>query len=69
MNWFTVGWAVIIGAGLVLEAVALWRREKGDTLSEQVWRVLRLHTTVWFIAAGLAAWTVIHFFVRTWVTP
>ncbi len=66
---YTIGWIVVIGVTLVLEALALLRKEKGDTLSEHTWWVLRRHTIVWFVALGLAAWTLIHFFARTWVLP
>ena len=66
---YTVAWIVVIGAGLILEALALLRKEKGDTLSEHTWWLLRRHTIVWFLMLALAAWTVIHFFARTWVSP
>jgi len=34
---FKTAWAVLLGAGLLLEAVAVLNPNKGDTLSELVW--------------------------------
>ena len=31
-------WIVWIGAFIVIEAIAIWRKGPGDTLSEKVWK-------------------------------
>lgn len=59
--WFTIGWIVIVVAGLALEAVALMRPQKGDTASEHVWWLLRRSPVIWFLTAGLLVWVLIHF--------
>ena len=66
---FVIGWVVIIGAGLIWEAIALMRKRKGDTLSEATWFLLRQHTIVWFVALGIFGWVGVHFFARTWLLP
>lgn len=35
---FTIAWILWIAAFLVIEGIALFRKEKGDTLSEHVWK-------------------------------
>ena len=37
-KWFTVAWIGWIVAFVVVEAVALFNKQKGDTLSEHVWK-------------------------------
>lgn len=59
---FTVLWGIIGGAALVLEIVALRRKARGDTLSEQIWALLRTNVVVWFVRLGFFAWLIIHFF-------
>ncbi|KKM81974.1 hypothetical protein LCGC14_1324270 [marine sediment metagenome] len=59
---FTVLWGTIFGVGLIVEIVALRRDGKGDTLSEHVWKLLRINVVVWFVALGFFAWLIIHFF-------
>jgi hypothetical protein len=36
---FEIAWAAWAGAFLIVEGVALARKDKNDTLSEQVWRL------------------------------
>lgn len=38
MDGFTIAWLVVIGLGAALEAVAIFTKKKGDTLSEHMWR-------------------------------
>ena len=67
-SWLWVGWGV---AFLVIEGVALVRKERGDTLSEHVWRWFQLRgrkdgKKPWQIAVRFAflafwAWLTIHF--------
>lgn len=73
--WFTLGWGIIFGAGLVLEILALIRKDRGDTLSEHVWFLLRKGGVVfWFLALGFFMWLIVHFFgfgivdgwIRSW---
>ncbi|MFF4510604.1 hypothetical protein [Streptomyces mirabilis] len=39
MSGFEIAWAAWAGAFVVIEGVALKRKQPGDTLSEQVWRI------------------------------
>ena len=39
MTGFEIAWATWAGAFIVIEGIALKRRQPGDTLSEQVWRI------------------------------
>lgn len=61
MSLFSIGWIVIVLAGLALETAALIRKEKGDTASEHVWFLLRKSVLAWFLFAGLMAWLAVHF--------
>ena len=64
MNWlFTVGWIALVIAGLALETVALVRKQRGDTASEHIWWLLRRSPVIWFLALGLFAWMIVHFFL------
>jgi hypothetical protein len=36
---FEIAWAAWAGAFVVIEGIALYRKQPGDTLSEQVWRI------------------------------
>lgn len=58
---FTVAWVVWIAAFGVIEGIALRRKERGDTLSEHVWAVLRRPGPWWFLAAGFLVWLTAHF--------
>jgi len=59
---FTLAWISIIVSGLALEAVALLRKGRGETLSEHVWALLRKSVVIWFLGLGLFAWLAVHFF-------
>ena len=65
---FTVGWSVLFAAGLALEAAALVRRGKGDTLSEHVWLI---RSTRWGRPAFYAAWSWLtyHFIIDEFLGP
>ena len=63
---FTIGWIVIVLAGLALETVALIRKGRGDTASEHVWWLLRRSPVIWFLALGLFSWVIVHFFLFGW---
>ncbi|WJN62544.1 hypothetical protein [Streptomyces phage phiScoe1] len=39
MTGFEIAWAAWAGAFVVIEGIALKRKAKNDTLSEQVWRL------------------------------
>ncbi|WDS51718.1 membrane protein [Streptomyces phage Triumph] len=39
MTGFEYAWAAWAGAFVVIEGVALYRKDKNDTLSEQVWKI------------------------------
>ena len=57
-----VAWAVLFGVGAAMEGVALARGQRGDTLSEQVWAILRRGPLVlrWLVA-GILLWVLVHF--------
>ena len=38
MSIFTIGWITWFGFFAILEGIAMFRKEKGDTLSEHVWK-------------------------------
>ena len=59
---FTILWGVIGGAALILEIIALRRKKRGDTLSEQIWALLRKSPVVWFVGLGFFSWLIVHFF-------
>lgn len=42
MTWYTIGWGLIAGFALALEILALWDKDRGDTLSEHVWKVFMI---------------------------
>lgn len=58
---FAAGWAVILAAMAVWEGIALRRKRQGDTLSELVWRVLRINNLFRWLAAGFLLWLLLHF--------
>jgi len=61
---YTFGW-LLLGLGFAtLEGLALADADPGDTLSEHVWWLLDLHPIAWWLALGLAAWAVRHFFFK-----
>ena len=59
---FRVFWACWSLVGLAVEIYAVWiRHQAGDTLTEQI-RPLLSHPFVWWMAAGLVVWAVLHLF-------
>jgi len=60
--YFRIFWATWVSIGLAVEVWAVWlRRAPGDTLSEQI-RPLLGHPFIWWMAAGLAVWAILHLF-------
>ena len=43
MSGFTIAWLLWLAMFLVVEGIALFRKERGDTLSEHVWKWFRIH--------------------------
>lgn len=72
MNW-TVGWVLWLVMFLAIEGAALVNRDRGDTLSEHVWKWFGLRGKPsgyrWRRFAFLAfwAWLTVHFFTGGWV--
>ena len=66
MNFFLNLWLAILVLGLALETFALIRDGKGDTLSEQIWRLLesRKWRTLIF---GIWFWLTWHFFIEPYM--
>ena len=58
---YAIGWAVLLAVGGMYEAWALYRKKRGDTLSEAVWWVLSRARVLQFVAAGFLMWLLIHF--------
>lgn len=66
---FTAGWAALAVLGLGLEFAALRRRERGDTLSEHVWKIFLIkdkrNTALgWLLRVfvlGAMTWLTMHF--------
>lgn len=56
-----VAWGLMFAA---IEAIALIDRDRGDTLSEWVWRVLGFHQVIWWMGAGALVWLVLHFLLK-----
>ena len=61
---YSTGWGAIVLTGLVLEALALWDKDRGDTLSEHIRAILFFHNIIWFAAFGMAAWALLHLFFK-----
>ena len=66
-NWYWLVWfSVALLAFGVPEAIAIRRKEKGDTLSESVWALLRTGWRVPFtiLFLGTFCWLIAHFFFQ-----
>jgi hypothetical protein len=61
MTLWQIFWAVVLGAGLVGEAIALWDTHQGDTLSEQVWHLFACCPFLRFVGTSLLLWAALHF--------
>lgn len=57
---FVAGWIVILGAGVAWELIAIFRRKRGDTLSELTWSAFRKSNALRFAVGGLLVWATIH---------
>lgn len=76
MSWFDVFWVSVLLAGGTVELVALKRPAPGDTLSEHMWKWLRVadpRPTLPFIVlraltAAVMVWLAGHFAMGWW-TP
>jgi hypothetical protein len=74
---FTIIWAAIGLVGGITELVALLNKRQGDTLSEHVWRVVRVGdprpTRAVWVLRGLVAlvmiWLAGHFSMGWWTLP
>ena len=66
--FYDIGWAVWALLFLVLEGLALWDRDKGDTLSEHVWAVMfdgdSPRPVVYYVVLGFVVWVFMHFAFR-----
>lgn len=60
---FVIGWAFLVVAVLVLEIGALLNQDYGDTLSEQVWTLMKTVTGS-FILVSLWFWLTWHWFIE-----
>ena len=66
-GWFWVSWfAAVVGSFGVAEFVALRNARRNDTLSEQVWLLLRVsrwvYRTAFVTFGGFVVWLLVHFF-------
>jgi hypothetical protein len=59
-HWYTIGWVLWLVWFAVLEGLALYDPDPGDTLSEHVWYCAQ-QPVVWWTMAGFLCWLVIHF--------
>ena len=56
--WFWLGLGVV---GLTVELYAVYDKKRGDTLSEQVWRLRDLIPGGMIVLAVFMAWLTVHF--------
>lgn len=61
MDFFLFFWLGYILVGLAVEFYAIYRKAEGDTLSEQVWRLLRWKPIFRWVGAGFMFWLSFHF--------
>jgi len=67
-SWFWIGWLLLF---VILEGITIFRKERGDTLSEHVWRWFHLwgpksdlkpwQAVLRFVFLAFWAWLTIHF--------
>lgn len=66
MTTFTWLWIIWLAWFVVVEGAAIINKDRGDTLSEHVWRWFRIHDKprqwTWrrIVLAGFLAWLLIH---------
>ena len=58
---FTILWVAWVAAFIVIEAMALARKESGDTLSEHVWKLLKFRRLFYLLGAAFMIWLSAHF--------
>jgi hypothetical protein len=58
---FSLAWLVWLASFAVLEGIALWRPEPGDTLSEHVFAFLDGGPARYVLLGGFLSWLVLHF--------
>ena len=58
-GWSTF-WFLLLAVGGVAETIAMYRRSKGDTLSESVWRKTTKPWQRWLLGAFMI-WLTFHF--------
>jgi hypothetical protein len=69
VDGFSWAWAGWIGSFLVIEGIALARKDKGDTLSEHVWKIFKVEKGKGFkgmtwrrgLLGAFMAWLSVHF--------
>ena len=73
MSGWTVAWIFWLAMFGVIEGAAIFRKERGDTLSEHVWRWFSVkdkskgYKTRRFVLLTFLAWLVTHFLTGGWV--
>lgn len=66
MSGFTVAWLLWLAMFLVVEGIALFNKEKGDTLSEHIWKWFSVKDKGkgWlarrFVLAAFLVWLLLH---------
>jgi len=65
MTWFTWAWIIWIGWFVIVEGIAIYQKDKGDTLSEHVWALFKIRDQDgWhprrIILAGFMVWLLVH---------
>lgn len=60
---FTVAYALLLGAFVVVEMIAVWRAEPGDTFSEHVWSLLGGPVS-YTVIGGFLVWLLVHFLTK-----
>lgn len=61
MDIFTIAWIAWVAAFLVIEGIALYRKDTEATLSGHVWAVLRQRKLFWMLGAAFMLWLSAHF--------
>lgn len=61
---YSVGWGALILGAVALETLALWDKDRGDTLSEHLRAILFFHNIIWWMGLGALLWAGLHIFFR-----
>lgn len=73
MDGFTIAWIFWLAMFLVIEGAAIFRKERGDTLSEHVWRWFsvsgkpRGYKMRRFVLLVFLVWLTVHLLTGGWV--